>query len=93
LSSPLGLAVAPDGTVFIADTGNNKVRRLATDGTVTTTINAKGAPGTDGDGGFATQAQLTYPVGLALDASGNLFVADNQTSRIRRARSLTKAWS
>ena len=84
LSSPLGLAVGLDGAVFIADTGNNKVRRLATDGTVTTTINAKGAPGTEGDGGFATQAQLTYPVGLALDASGNLFVADNQTSRIRR---------
>jgi|GEM_PF-1874236 len=84
LSSPLGLAVAPDGTIFIADAGNNKVRRLATDGTVTTYINAKGVSGTAGDGGFATAAQLTYPVGLALDSTGNLFVADNQTDRLRR---------
>lgn len=71
------------GNVYVADTGNQRVRKIATDGTVTT-VAGTGWRGFSGDGGVAVAAKLDTPVGLALDAAGNLFIADSGNHRIRK---------
>src|SRR5271157_399014 len=87
VSAPLGqtLAVAVDagGNVFVADIGNHMVVRISTDGTVTV-VAGNGNPGFAGDGGPATHASLNVPSGLALDSSGNLYIADEFNNRIRK---------
>ncbi len=83
LSFPRGLAVDAGGSIYIADTGNSRIRKLALDGKIST-IAGTGTAGFAGDGGPATGAQLNYPRGLALDASGNLYVADSWNYRVRR---------
>ncbi len=81
-NTPLGLAVDTNGIVFVADSGNHTIRRIATDGTVTTFAGIAGSFGaTDGVG---TNANFNNPVGLALDPNGNLFVADANNHTIRK---------
>ena len=77
----MGVAVDASGNLFIADEDNNVIRRLGTDGIITTVA----GNGTDGlwDGGAATHAELFSPRGVAVDASGNLFIADTFNMRIR----------
>ena len=83
LSSPAGVAVDASGNLFIADSLNNRIRRVGTNGIVTTVAGTNTA-GFSGDGGAAANAALQGPKGVALDASGNLFIADSLNSRIRR---------
>lgn len=83
LSAPTGLATGFQGSLFIADTGNNRVRMLHSDGSITTVAGA-GDAGYAGDGGAALSALLDAPDSLALDAEGNLFIADSGNDRIRR---------
>jgi uncharacterized protein (TIGR03437 family) len=83
LSSPRGVAIAADGTVFIADTGNHRIRAIATDGTISTTAGT-GMAGSSGDGGLATSATISSPGGLAVDASGDVYFADTGNDRVRR---------
>lgn len=90
LSSPRGLAVAPDGTVFVADSGNNRIRRIAPNGVITT-IAGKGAPGFSGDGGPATQAMLNSPTGLTLLGDGTILVADYLNKRVRALKPTTSS--
>ena len=78
-----GLAIAQDGSLFIADRGGHTVRHLARDGSLSVYAGT-GVPGFSGDGMAAVGAQLYAPVGLALDAAGNLFIADQGNNRIRR---------
>jgi sugar lactone lactonase YvrE len=79
---PAGLAIAPDGTIFVADSANHTIRRIATNGLVTTFA---GAPGTNGfANGTGGAARFDSPTGLALDAAGNLLVADTGNHTIRR---------
>lgn len=85
LDHPAGLSVAPDGTLYIADTGNNRVRHLAADGTIHTVAGTDTAGG-GGDGGPALSAQLDAPVGVAVDAAGNLYIAT--TGAVRRVDAL-----
>ena len=80
---PRGVAVDAAGNVYIADTGNNRVRKVGTDGTITT-IAGTGVNGFSGDGGPATSAQLNGPQGVAVDPAGNLYIADTFNSRIRK---------
>jgi len=80
---PSAVAVDALGNVYITDSGNNRVRKVAGDGIITT-VAGIGTTGYSGDGGPATQAELNNPIGLALDASGNLYIADTQNYRIRR---------
>jgi predicted esterase/sugar lactone lactonase YvrE len=83
LSFPYGLAVDAAGALYIADTENHRVRKVAADGTITT-VAGTGMPGFSGDGGPAIAAELNAPWGLALDTAGNLYIADSGNHRVRR---------
>jgi RHS repeat-associated protein len=78
---PAGLAVAPDDSIYVADAGNNRIRRVAPDGTVTTVAGDGIAGFVDGPGG---SARFDNPQGVAVDASGMIYVADTGNNRIRR---------
>ena len=82
LNYPLGLAVDRDGIVYIADSGNHRIRRVDPSGTITT-IAGTGEPGYSGDGGPASEAQLASPVAVAVDTSGKVYIADLGNHRIR----------
>jgi uncharacterized repeat protein (TIGR01451 family) len=82
LSSPYGVAVAPDGGVLIADTGNSRIRRVGPDGIITT-IAGTGTAGFSGDGGRAAAANLSSPYGVAVAPDGSVLIADTGNSRIR----------
>jgi sugar lactone lactonase YvrE len=83
LSYPTGIAVVTAGNVYVADTNNHKVRRFTIGGTIST-FAGTGTLGFAGDGGAATAAQLNYPGGVAVDAAGNVFIADTSNDRVRR---------
>lgn len=78
--SPSGLAIDPHGVLYVADTGNNAIRRVAPDGRVTT-LAGDGQPGYQD--GVATAARFNGPIGVAVDASGRVIVADTYNDRIR----------
>jgi hypothetical protein len=82
LSGPVGVAVDVFGNLFIADTGNQVIRKVGANGIITT-VAGNGQAGYSGDGGSATGAEFTNPVDVAVDASGNLFIADYGNNRIR----------
>lgn len=80
--NPRGVVVAPDGTIYVADTGNSTVRRIASNGDVSTVAGVAGQCGNvDGPGAVA---RLCWPHGLALDSVGRLFVTDVSASTVRR---------
>jgi sugar lactone lactonase YvrE len=83
LDNPSGVAVDRDGNVYVADYGNNRVRKVGPDGTITT-VAGTGEPGFAGDGGPAAKAKLQGPYGVYVDAQGNLYVADQQNHRVRK---------
>ena len=82
LQLPLGVALDSIGNLYIADYGNSRVRKVGVDGTITT-VAGNGTSSYSGDGGPATNAQLG-PRGVAVDASGNLFIADAANKRVRK---------
>ena len=82
IDQPAGLAVSGAGYVFIADWGDHRVRRVAPDGTIET-FAGTGLGGTGGDGGLAIEAQLARPAGVAVHASGNVYIADSGSQRVR----------
>jgi sugar lactone lactonase YvrE len=86
LSNPRGLAADSDGGIYIADTGNNMIRRLGPGGIVTT-MAGTGAVGSTGDGGPANAARLNQPHGITIDAANNLYIADTNNHRIRKISS------
>jgi sugar lactone lactonase YvrE len=83
---PYGLAVDGSGNLFIADYGNVRVRRVEAASGVITTVAGDGTRGFSEDGGAATSASLDGPLGVAVDASGNLFIADPGNQRVRRVQ-------
>ncbi|MGH9850324.1 MAG: SMP-30/gluconolactonase/LRE family protein, partial [Blastocatellia bacterium] len=83
MNLPFGIAVDAAGNVSIADTGNNRIRKVALDGVITT-VAGDGRNDFGGDGGLATEANLSSPYGIALDAAGNLYIADTFNARVRK---------
>jgi sugar lactone lactonase YvrE len=83
LSFPHDVAVDGAGNLYIAEAGNNRVRKVGTDGIITTIVGT-GAAGSSGDGGPATAAQVNSPAGLTVDRENNLYIAEFFGHRIRR---------
>jgi uncharacterized protein (TIGR03437 family) len=83
LNAPSGLAVDSQGNLYIADTGNSRIRLIGSDGTMRT-IAGNGAADFDGDGGPALSAAFNMPLGLAVDAAGNVFISDFGNNRVRK---------
>lgn len=81
-STPQGVAVDANGVVYVADTGNNTIRKITPGGTVTTIAGTAGVIG--GLDGTGTSAQFNGPSAIAVDSFGNLFVADSKSSTIRK---------
>lgn len=83
LNTPYGVAAAPDGSVYIADGMNNRIRKVTPDGIITT-VAGTGLCCFGGDGGPATAARLNFPWGVTLGPDGSLYIADTGNNRIRR---------
>jgi RHS repeat-associated protein len=83
LSGPADVALAPDGSLYIADTNNNRIRRVGPDGIITP-MAGDGSPGYSGDGGPAPAAKLSRPSGVTVGSDGSLYIADTDNNRIRR---------
>jgi sugar lactone lactonase YvrE len=83
LSLPDGVAMAPNGLLYIADTHNNRIRLVDLGGTIST-FAGNGTPGFAGEGGAPASAQLDEPIGVAVDDSGAVLIADAGNNRIRR---------
>ena len=79
---PKGVAVDSAGSLYIADSLNNRIRKVSNG--VTTTVAGNGTQGFSGDNGPATSAQLNSPAGVAVDSAGNLYIADTWNNLIRK---------
>ncbi|MES2703848.1 MAG: Ig-like domain-containing protein [Bacteroidota bacterium] len=83
LYSPTGIAVDNSGNIYIADQENHRIRKINTSGTIST-VAGNGISGYGGDGSAATSANLNFPAGIAVDAAGNLYIADQSNNRVRK---------
>ena len=84
LNFPRGVDVDSSGNIYIADTINNRIRKVTAATGIITTVAGNGIFGFSGDGGAATSARLASPLGVDVDSSGNLYIADSNNNRIRK---------
>jgi Bacterial Ig-like domain (group 3)/Abnormal spindle-like microcephaly-assoc'd, ASPM-SPD-2-Hydin/NHL repeat len=84
LNSPAGVAVDRAGNLYIADTLNDVIRKVTTDGTITTIAGSFGSEGLGGASGPATSVSLDLPISVAVDGAGNLYIADSVDEEIRK---------
>ncbi|HWA10489.1 MAG TPA: hypothetical protein VG838_13665 [Opitutaceae bacterium] len=83
LADPGGISRGPDGALYICDTANHRIRRLAPDGKIST-VAGTGEPGWSGDGGPATAARLHEPYEVRFDRAGNIFWVERASYSVRR---------
>jgi hypothetical protein len=81
--TPYDLAFAPNGDLYVADSGNHAIRRIDHNGTITTVV-GDGTGGFGGDGGMARSAELNRPSGVSFDVNGSMWIADTFNERVRR---------
>lgn len=82
LNCPSGIAVDGNGNLYIADRGNNRIRKVDSNGIITT-VAGNGTPGSGGDDGLAAAAEMGDPYAICVDGAGNLYIADQATTGIR----------
>jgi len=85
INRPFDVNVSISGNVYVADTSNHLIRKIDTAGTITT-VAGTGTTGSSGDGGPAILAEIDAPHGVAVDSAENVYIADVNTSRVRRIR-------
>lgn len=90
LNFPNGLAIDERGNIFISDSANHRIRRVDVDSSVITTIAGNGEMGQDRDNVLATQTSLTNPFSLTVDKSGNIYVLQLESFRVRRIDSSSR---
>ena len=83
LDDPTGISRAGDGALYLCDTANHRIRKVSTDGKITT-VAGTGEPGWNGDGGPATQARLNEPYEVRSDRAGNLFWVERLSHTVRK---------
>ena len=87
LNTPSGLAIDKTGNIYIADSGNHRIRMITLSTGVISTVAGNGTQGFSGDGGLAQNAELNAPAGVAVDSSGNIYIADSNNQRVRMVSS------
>ena len=83
LNNSIAVTVDAVGNIYIADEGNNRIRKVNTSGVIST-VAGNGTNGYSGNGGVSTNAELNNPFGIAVDGTGNMYIADNGNQRIRK---------
>jgi trimeric autotransporter adhesin len=84
LNAPTGVAVDMAGNLYVSDTSNCRVRKVDSLSGTITTVAGTGQCGYSGDGGLGAAAELNFPLGIAFDSSGNLYIADTDNERVRK---------
>jgi len=89
LVTPYAVALDSKGNIYFAENGDSKIREVTVSTSIINTIVGNGTAGFGGDGSAATKAQLNFPTGVAVDSSGNIYIADALNRRIRKVSGTT----
>ena len=89
LAAPMKICLDTAGNIYIADSYNQRIRKVNSQTGIITTVAGTGTIGFSGDGGLATNAELNYPAGISIDATGNLYVSDYHNNRILKIDATT----